>query len=323
MHLVVQPCGDKFARRHFEKTIQNLQLLDDLLPFLPAEEKVIAQRSLPKMVAVWGATPAKNGSNFEFWRTMRAGDVAMFSRDRQLFLRGEVAFKVRNDELARKLWGEKSPGETWECMYFLTNLAPINVSIEEFNRAIGRAPNVPNHPIMRFEVFNENRSAEAMVLLDLEDTPTAMACTKEEVREAEHALAALPDEMDRIGKGTNRLEQRLLRKIFLSNKRTERCALCGESVPVELLVIGHIHKRSLCTAKQKRDRANVMPVCLLGCDSFFERRFIYVDPDGTVRIASSAATTEHLDNRLRALEYKRCLAWNAGSEPYFRLHRSS
>lgn len=70
---------------------------------------------------------------------------------------------------------------------------------------------------------------------------------------------------------STRKEQQRLRKHLLDGKDYGWCFLCGEKLPAELLVAAHIKKRSKCTDTEKRDHANVVPMCLLGCDALFER----------------------------------------------------
>lgn len=70
---------------------------------------------------------------------------------------------------------------------------------------------------------------------------------------------------------STRKEQQRLRKHLLGGKDHGSCFLCGEVLPGELLVAAHIKKRSKCTDAEKRDHANVVPMCLLGCDALFER----------------------------------------------------
>ena len=61
----------------------------------------------------------------------------------------------------------------------------------------------------------------------------------------------------------------------------ELVALCGKSLPEELLVAALIKKRSQCSDEKKQDLVNVaMLACKLGCDIAFELGVVYVDSSG-------------------------------------------
>jgi hypothetical protein len=96
MHLVIQPCGHSAARQHFVDTIENPVHLTKILPYLAAEERNVVERTFATSVAVWGLTPATDGSNAAAWEKMEIGDIALLCRDRRFFFRGTIAFKVRN-----------------------------------------------------------------------------------------------------------------------------------------------------------------------------------------------------------------------------------
>jgi len=81
----------------------------------------------------------------------------------------------------------------------------------------------------------------------------------------------LLDELDKKHQGLIRAEQGLLRKHVLGGKNHGVCVICGAKLPVELLVAAHIKPRAKCSNAEKRDWANVVPMCLLGCDALFER----------------------------------------------------
>ncbi|GLY32501.1 hypothetical protein [Kineosporia sp. NBRC 101731] len=68
-----------------------------------------------------------------------------------------------------------------------------------------------------------------------------------------------------------------------------QCALCGRLLPEDLLVAAHIKPRARCTESERLDIPNIaMPACLLGCDALYERGYITVDGEGTVRRGRTA-----------------------------------
>jgi hypothetical protein len=136
------------------------------------------------------------------------------------------------------------------------------------------------------------------------------------------AEAARGRALEAIGTATVRLEQPALRVFHLRDSPTAACCICGANLPVSLLVIAHIKRRSKCTRREKLDFANVaMPLCLLGCDAMFERGLVTVSPDGRV-VASRSSDTKDLKRRLTTLHGGACPAHRPVSEPYFAWHRT-
>ncbi len=107
---------------------------------------------------------------------------------------------------------------------------------------------------------------------------------------------------DRKVESLARVEQGYLRQLLFGDRDVARCAICGNEYPIDLLVAGHIKRRSACSIRERKDaRHVVMPVCKLGCDELFERGYVSVDDNG--RVASSTrAVTKRLAERLRLLE---------------------
>jgi hypothetical protein len=61
---------------------------------------------------------------------MEIGDVALLYRERRFFFAGNAAFKVHNRALALDLWCELEDRSTWEYIFFLTDLEPVDIPIE-------------------------------------------------------------------------------------------------------------------------------------------------------------------------------------------------
>ncbi|MFH8387731.1 hypothetical protein ACH4E7_43800 [Kitasatospora sp. NPDC018058] len=102
---------------------------------------------------------------------------------------------------------------------------------------------------------------------------------------------------------------------------TASCDLCGRTLPTRFLRAQHIRKRAQSNLTQRRDRANVLAACVLGCDALFEDGLILVTPEGRVEISPKAKTTHDLLAAAQALEGRLCTAHNAESEEYFAWHR--
>jgi hypothetical protein len=118
-----------------------------------------------------------------------------------------------------------------------------------------------------------------------------------------------------------RREQRKLRAKLLGSAAAATCALCGCSVPIDCLRIAHIKRRSLCSEHERRDLANVMFACTLGCDHLFELGYIYVDSGGTIRPRGQASSTPKLAEAIARLDGRACAAYGPASATYFAAHQ--
>lgn len=165
MRLVLQPCGGAEAVAHFEDTIENPVPVTRILPHLSAADRDLVSNRLEDRVAVWGVTPATNGSNAAMWSKMRVGDTVLLYRSGRFFLKAIVSFKVHSKELALDLWSKNADGLTWEYIFFLTDLKPIDIPIDRFNLA---ANYQPNFVVQRYLVLPEDQSRRVCSTLDLE-----------------------------------------------------------------------------------------------------------------------------------------------------------
>ena len=60
-----------------------------------------------------------------------------------------------------------------------------------------------------------------------------------------------------------------------------------------------------------------MPVCKIGCDDFFEKGFVVVDPSGCIRVNHALDSSDDLKNVLAELDGKRCTYFNNESRDFF------
>ncbi len=128
------------------------------------------------------------------------------------------------------------------------------------------------------------------------------------------------DKLDAERLALVRREQAFIRKHLFREHPTGDCAICGETLPVELLVAAHIKPRSECTEEERRDFVNnVVPMCLLGCDALFERRWIAVI-DGTIVVRPHTRTGRRLGVLLRRIDGRKTIAWRNNRIKYFEWH---
>lgn len=134
-------------------------------------------------------------------------------------------------------------------------------------------------------------------------------------------ICKAPGTLDREHSVKGRLEQKFLREQLFGNKLFFTCSICGKILPLEIMIAGHIKPRSECTIKEKKDFVNIVfPVCLLGCDSLYERGFIGINESGIIEVTQRPRVTKSLKSVLNKLNDKRCLSWNEKNSMYFSWH---
>jgi hypothetical protein len=126
-------------------------------------------------------------------------------------------------------------------------------------------------------------------------------------------------ELEKKYETLRRKEQGVLRRRLFGGRSEEKCGICGSAYPVELLVVAHIKKRSKCSDSEKRDIANVIPMCKFGCDDLFERRYVFVR-NGKVTTSPRLPLTEPVRSYVKRIRNHRCRYWNKHSARYFRCH---
>jgi len=84
-------------------------------------------------------------------------------------------------------------------------------------------------------------------------------------------------------------------------------------------VAAHIKKRSECSLDEKKDLANVATaMCVLGCDSLFEKGYIGVQNGRVIQIKPTSTT--NAQSHVSMLVGQNCMDWKVGNENYFDWH---
>ncbi len=108
----------------------------------------------------------------------------------------------------------------------------------------------------------------------------------------------------------------------MGGKETGVCAVCRQTFPVDVLVAGHIKRRTKCSDREKKDTKNLMLVCTFGCDALFERGYIAVR-EGKVVAGPNRAGQTAIRRRVASLKGQKCLSWTVESAGYFAWHEKS
>jgi len=114
-----------------------------------------------------------------------------------------------------------------------------------------------------------------------------------------------------------RKEQSVLRDWLTEGKDQLECAFCQRTFPVIALVAAHKKRRSECTEDERADPYIVMPLCALGCDFIYEKRFVRI-VDGKIKVAANTETDGDLSIIIGELSEREVSEqWLLGSSEYF------
>src|SRR5205823_12342516 len=161
--VLFQPAGNPGSRDHYRDTIERPVPIDHLRQFLDEQTLTSVREAVDgDAVATWGVTPGRTGVNERKWDRIAAGDIAVFLRDSRAYSSGIVVLKTRNARLAEDLWGKDEQGQTWECMYFLKDVQPSEVSYSDLNFT---AQFDAGNPFQGFNILTAERAPEVLALL--------------------------------------------------------------------------------------------------------------------------------------------------------------
>jgi hypothetical protein len=335
--VILQPCAEKVAKQHFDETIKGFVNISLIEPYVTQKQLEELQSIYPDgNVTVWGVTPGKNDSNVKKWKKVNPGDVTLFSAHKRIFASATTTYTLQNKELAAKMWGYKGDGkdkQTWEYIYFVSEVMDQDISVGELNKSI---PYKENNNIQGFTVLDEVQSSNALLAFDLYSERFVKKVDENEyytLIKVDHESKA--DNNDNEKQRKKLKDQKYLDSEYLAKRRKEQaflrnnlfgtsqaclCVICNRSYPVGFLVAAHIKKRSNCTEDEKRDFNNIVTsMCKLGCDDLYEKGYIGVE-DGTVVRLKGSDVTDGLIEDIDKIVGNKCSAWNDSTKGYFEWH---
>jgi hypothetical protein len=309
--VVLQPSSNKDAREHYRDTIEApVRFADHAL--LGPEAATLWEAFPGGAAAMWGVTP----SNESKWDRFQPGDITLFSRDNHFFGTGTMVLKFHNEPLARALWRENKKGETWEFMYALDEIRSLHIPYQEMNRIIGYKA---GNNFMGFTVLDEDKSERVLEALGLYSENLSPPVSHESFR---RAATRPPSQLDRERTTLQRTESKYVRDILFPAP-SATCNLCGEAMPREFLVGAHIKKRAACSDDERLDIPHVvMAACVFGCDALYEKGYVTVADDWSLRVVPDTGSPE-VDGRLARLDGRRFPHKDDARRPYMEWHRGN
>ncbi len=310
MAVILQPCANKDAREHYVDTIENTKSLDSISQFLSDKELNELIGIYPQgQVAIWGVTPSQSTK----WKRIQAGDITLLAKEGVVFASAVTTYKIHSHTLASQLWGFDNKGNTWEYIYFLSEVKNQHIPYKELNKAILYNE---NYVIRGFSLLDEEKSVNVLNTFDLESETYFPDIDAEELFEE----LRNEDNLETKSTTTGRKEQSAIRRLLFKNKPTGTCCVCNKEYPVKFLWAAHIKKRSKCTLNEKKDLENIAaPMCKFGCDELYEKGYIGVKDSRVVQIKDNELT-DNLQSYIDGIINNSCSSWNDNTKHYFDWH---
>lgn len=163
--VVLQPAGSVDSKKHYEQTVTNVVALDAFAGLPPADLEVLRAAFTEGELRVWGVTPAVDGSNVNKHAKIQAGDFVLFAEKNAIFSAATVRHAFRSEAIAENIWGRDTKGQTWELMFAIDHVRPLDVPVRELNEAVGYKP---NNSIQGFSVLDAEKSIKLIEFLDFD-----------------------------------------------------------------------------------------------------------------------------------------------------------
>jgi hypothetical protein len=324
MLIVLQPAArsDKDVNQHYLDTVASPVAFDDHADLIDPEVRTKLKELFPGGAAqMWGIVPGVRDTNVPTIKKMSAGDYALFSGDKRIYFGGTIALMWHNQALAKRLWGTKENGQTWEYMYALSGTQGFDITVEEVRQLLDWKP---KRNIQGISVLGQDASDTLQTFLTIEPSISDPTTTAPDDPEADKdAATGFNGELERSATRAYRGEQAALKRHLLPGA-TGECALCGRTFPRTFLIAAHIKKRAMCSDDEKRDFANVaMLACSLGCDSLYEHGYVTVAEGGMIQVSPLAESMPGVHEHIQTHLVGQTVSWwNAGRAPHFHWHRT-
>lgn len=314
--VILQPSGNKYAREHYNDTMENSVSLDIIKDYVSMEEYNVLIDIYPDgECRVWGVTPGTKDVNVPKWNRIEVGDVTLFSSEGHIYASAVTTFKIHNTLLASKLWGYDNKKQTWEYIYFLDEVKTHKIPYKDFNRVVGYSD---KYIIQGFNVLRVDQSIRVTNSFDLESDTYIEEVTIEAFEEIVSKLEGL-EETEKEIVTTRRLEQGFLKRILFGNKTVGTCACCKKEYPISYLVTAHIKKRAFCSLEERKDVNVVMPMCKFGCDEIYEKGYISVSA-GVFKDMNKTPTSSQLKKYIAQVDGTKCECYSDKNLEYFKWH---
>jgi hypothetical protein len=90
---------------------------------------------------------------FYKFQRIEKGDISLFGRNKEYIAKGIEEYKLYSRKLAIDLWSLDDDDQTWENIYFLSNVEKIKIPYYELNKLVGY-----NYVLQGFNVLDRQKS---------------------------------------------------------------------------------------------------------------------------------------------------------------------
>ncbi len=116
------------------QSIQGAIPISSIRDVLSTDELEKLQSIFPDgFVRMWGAKPGLH----DIWDALGVDDVVVFYTENYYICHAREAYKTINAKLAERVWNRDRDGQTWECVFFIKNVSPLNMRRQDFSKVAG------------------------------------------------------------------------------------------------------------------------------------------------------------------------------------------
>ena len=138
-YVVLQQVISTYAKHNAGRTLDKpvaLMFLKDL--FSTEDYEKYSSKYDSGYVYIWGA---KLERQHQIMKMIPRQTLVMFRRGKKVFRCGVISDLLVNVELADRLWGTDTDGETWGIIFFMEKTKDVSILVKDINSVIGRSVN--------------------------------------------------------------------------------------------------------------------------------------------------------------------------------------
>ena len=305
VHLV--SISEKLALDDFissvEKKVPLTHLIDKLDLSIVHNLKNIDSKSL----SIWGLSNVQQNS----WKGINKDDTIFFFRNKTFILAGRVALTVNSKNLAEKIWKEITPKTLKENLIIFNETLELGFNASEVTSILGYKSNsIPR----KVTTISERKSFMLLEELKIEFPVSSELIESNTFQERLNNISG-DLSLDAVTK--RRVEQHIFSEYLFAGKESVNCSICHKDYSSDLLVVGHIKKRSDCSDIEKKDLNVVMPVCKFGCDDLYEKGYILINNNGLIVLNPNIKLTSDTHTYINRILGNKCSRFSKKNKKYF------
>jgi hypothetical protein len=146
--IFLAPRSNEHSYDNFKSTIEHGIDYDLIQPHLDEQGKDILSKEAK--IFAWGSRDSLRSR----WDKMEIGDYVLFYSKGTFVMGGKLLYKQYSEGISDALWPrqEKYQNQAWSCIYFVHDLVPINIPLDEINEIAGYKK---NFVLQGFQALND------------------------------------------------------------------------------------------------------------------------------------------------------------------------